>query len=84
MSNEIKYANVEILNDIQITELQLLFVGFKRFINNFTKDAFSGEPMTVWEVILVQEKLAEMIECLAKLVNAVMKIDEGNELLLTL
>ncbi len=79
MSNEIKYANVEILNDIQITELQLLFVGFKRFINNFTKDAFSGEPMTVWEVILVQEKLAEMIECLAELVSAVMKIDEGNE-----
>lgn len=79
MSSKIKYANVEILNDIQITELQLLFVGFKRFINDFTKDAFSGEPMTVWEIILVQEKLAEMIECLAELVNAVMKIDEGNE-----
>lgn len=74
---EYKYANVDTLSDNQTTELQVLFVGFKKYINDFTKDVFSGEPLTPWEIILMQEKLAEMSICLNDVLDNVVKVDEN-------
>lgn len=72
-----KYANVDTLSDIQMTELQVLFVGFRRYINDFTKDVFSGEPITPWEIILMQEKLAEISVCLTDVLDNVVKVNEN-------
>ena len=72
-----KYANVDTLSDIQMTELQVLFVGFRRYINDFTKDVFSGEPLVPWEIMLMQEKLADMSICLDDVLDNVAKVNEN-------
>ena len=72
-----KYANVDTLSDIQMTELQVLFVGFRRYINDFTKDVFSGEPFVPWEIMLLQEKLADMSICLDDVLGNVAKVNEN-------
>lgn len=57
-------ANVDTLNDIQRTELQVVLVGLKKVVEQACDIAYSQNPITYWELILFQEHLAETNECL--------------------
>lgn len=79
MNNKTGYANVDTLSDIQTTEMQILFVGFQKFVKNVINVVFNplNDPMTIWEVILIQERLAELGVCLDDVLGNVVKVDEN-------
>lgn len=79
MNNKTGYANVDTLSDIQTTEMQILFVGFQKFVKNVINVVFNplNDPMTIWEVILIQERLAELSVCLDDVLGNVVKVDEN-------
>lgn len=79
MSNKTGYANVDTLSDIQTTEMQILFVGFQKFVKNVVNTLFNplGEPITIWEVVLIQERLAQLGICLDDVLGNVVKVDEN-------
>jgi len=79
MTNKTGYANVDTLSDIQTTEMQILFVGFQKFVKNVMNILFNplDEPITIWEVILIQERLASLGVCLDDVLGNVVKVDEN-------
>ena len=79
MSDKTGYANVDTLSDIQTTEMQILFVGFQKFVKNVVNTLFNplGEPITIWEVVLIQERLAQLGICLDDVLGNVVKVDEN-------
>lgn len=79
MNNKTGYANVDTLSDIQTTEMQILFVGFQKFVKNVINVVFNplNDPITIWEVILIQERLAELSVCLDDVLGNVAKVDEN-------
>ena len=79
MSNKTGYANVDTLSDIQTTEMQILFVGFQKFVKNVVNTLFNplDKPITIWEVVLIQERLAQLGICLDDVLGNVVKVDEN-------
>ena len=79
MNNKTGYANVDTLSDIQTTEMQILFVGFQKFVKNVINVVFNplNDPITIWEVILIQERLAELSVCLDDVLGNVAKVNEN-------
>ena len=73
------YANVDTLSDIQTTEMQVLFVGLQKFVGNVIAVLFPpiDTPITIWEVFLIQERLAGLITCLDDVLAGVTKVDEN-------
>ncbi len=79
MNNKTGFANIDTLNDVQVTEMQVLFVGFQKYVKNVINLLFNPleEPITIWEVILIQEKLDSLNECLNDVLGGVVKVDEN-------
>ena len=79
MNDKTGYANIDTLSDIQTTEMQILFVGFQKFVKNVINILFNplNEPITIWEVFLIQERLAELGICLDDVLGNVIKVNEN-------
>ena len=74
MSDEIKYLNQDVLSDIQMLEIKTLYLGLHKHINEVLKHCFSGEYFDKWEMVLLEERLAEMIQCLVDVTDNVVKV----------
>lgn len=79
MDNKTGFANIDTLSDVQITEMQVLFVGFQKFVKSVMNILFEPmmTPLTIWEVILIQERLDSLNECLNDVLHGVVKVDEN-------
>ena len=49
MNNKTGFANIDTLNDVQVTEMQVLFVGFQKYVKNVINLLFNPleEPITI-------------------------------------
>lgn len=74
MSDEVKYLNQDVLSDIQMLEIKILYLGLHKHINEVLKHCFSGEYFDKWEMVLLEERLAEMIQCLVDVTDNVAKV----------
>jgi hypothetical protein len=74
MNKEIKYLNESVLSDIQMLEVKTLYIGLRKHTTEVLSHCFSGEYFDKWEMVLLQEKLAEMIQCLADVTDNVAKV----------
>ncbi len=74
MSDEVKYLNQDVLSDIQMLEIKTLYLGLHKHINEVLKHCFSGEYFDKWEMVLLEERLAEMIQCLVDVTDNVVKV----------
>jgi hypothetical protein len=74
MNKEIKYLNESVLSDIQMLEVKTLYIGLRKHTTEVLSHCFSGEYFDKWEMVLLEEKLAEMIQCLADVTDNVAKV----------
>lgn len=57
-------------------EMQTLYIGLRKHTTEVLSHCFSGEYFNKWDVVLLQEKLAEIIQCLMDVTDNVTKVDE--------
>jgi len=76
MNKEIKYLNQDMLSDIQMLEIKTLYLGLHKHINEVLKHCFSGEYFDKWEIVLLEERLAEMIKCLGDVTDNVVEVNQ--------
>jgi len=76
MNKEIKYLNQDVLSDIQMLEIKTLYLGLHKHINEVLKHCFSGEYFDKWEMVLLEERLAEMIKCLGDVTDNVVEVSQ--------
>ena len=69
-----KPLNQDVLSDIQMLEVKTLYIGLQKHAYKVLNHCFSGEYFDKWEMVLLQEKLAEMIQCLADVTDNVVKV----------
>jgi len=74
MDKEIKYANIERLDEAQMLELKNLLLAIKNHFVAYYDEAFEADTAPVdafvfWEVTLIQEDLAEMMQRLEDIKN---------------
>ena len=70
----IKYLNQDVLSDIQMLEIKTLYMGLRKHTNEVLNHCFSGEYLDKWQMVLLQERLAEMIECLTDVTDNVAQV----------
>jgi len=63
-----------VLSDIQMLEIQTLYIGLRKHTTEVLSHCFSGEHFDKWEMVLLEEKLAEMIQCLVDVADNVTKV----------
>ena len=74
MNDKTEYLNQSVLSDIQMLEMQFLYIGLRKHTTEVLSHCFSGEYFNKWEMVLLQETLAEMIQCLADVTDNVAKV----------
>lgn len=70
----IKYLNQDVLSDIQMLEVKTLYIGLQKHAYKVLNHCFSGEYFDKWEMVLLQETLAEMITCLSDVTDNVAQV----------
>lgn len=76
MNDEVEYLNQSVLSDIQMLEIKTLYIGLRKHTTEVLSHCFSGEYFDKWEVVLLEEKLAEMIQCLVDVTDNVTKVSQ--------
>jgi hypothetical protein len=66
--------NINTLSDIQMLEIKTLYMGLSKHANKVLNFCFSGEYFTPWDMVLLQEQLHEMIQCLVDVTDNVAKV----------
>jgi len=75
VNDEVEYLNQSVLSDIQMLEIKLLYIGLRKHTTEVLSHCFSGEYFDKWEMVLLEETLAEMIQCLVDVANNVTKVN---------
>ena len=65
-----------VLSDIQMLEIKTLYIGLRKHTTEVLNYCFSGEYFDKWDMVLLEETLAEMIQCLINVADNVTKVNQ--------
>lgn len=76
MNDKIEYLNQSVLSDIQMLEIKTLYLGLRKHTTEVLSHCFSGEYLDKWDMVHLEETLAEMIQCLIDVTDNVVKVNQ--------